>query len=128
MPRVDLAALDDDALARRGRFLELAHCFRRQLLGEEGDLLALRIGRDLAERVPLHDPRKVGGGTDDHRDLQAEALLDQPLYRLGAHPLAEDDEEGLIAFSQAAGPRLQIVGDVVLASLPQIERRLAKDK
>ncbi|WP_421724398.1 phosphopyruvate hydratase [Bauldia sp.] len=59
----------------------------------------------------------------DSRDLDRAALIELLLGWVARYPivsiedpLAEDDEAGMIAFTQAAGPRLQIVGDDFLVT------------
>ena len=54
----------------------------------------------------------------DGRELDRDGMIEMLLGWLRKYPivsiedpLGEDDEDGLIAFSKAAGPRLQIVGD-----------------
>jgi enolase len=54
----------------------------------------------------------------DGRELDRDGMIEMLLGWLAKYPivsiedpLAEDDEEGLIAFTKVAGPRLQIVGD-----------------
>ena len=66
------------------------------------------------------------------RQLDSAGLIDMLLGWLGRYPivsiedpLAEDDEAGLIAFAQAAGGRLQIIGDDYLVTNAQRVRHAA---
>ena len=66
----------------------------------------------------------------DGRELDRDGMIEMLLGWLGKYPivsiedpLAEDDEEGLIAFSKAAGPRLQIVGDDYIVTNAERVRR-----
>ncbi len=59
----------------------------------------------------------------DSRDLDRDAMIAMLLGWIERYPivsvedpLGEDDEEGLIAFTRAAGPRLQIIGDDYLVT------------
>src|SRR5438874_1118026 len=80
-------------------FLQLAHDLRRELLRQERHLVALRVGRIAAVRVPPDDRRELGFRAQDDRDLQAEALGDHALdlaantLRFGA--ALEDDVAAL---------------------------------
>ena len=66
----------------------------------------------------------------DGRELDRDGMIEMLLGWLARYPivsiedpLAEDDEEGLIAFSKAAGPRLQIVGDDYIVTSAERVRR-----
>src|SRR5207244_506493 len=77
--RVLIAPVDHEALRRSGGGFELAHDLRRELAVEEGDLVALRVVGDVPERVARHDLRELVPRSHDHRDLEAERVLDRPL-------------------------------------------------
>src|SRR5579872_5601628 len=79
-------------------------------------------GRDLAISLDIaaSDFGKAGRYrlARDGRELDRDGMIEMLLGWLARYPivsiedpLAEDDEAGLIAFSKAAGPRVQIVGD-----------------
>ena len=66
----------------------------------------------------------------DGRELDRDGMIEMLLAWLAKYPivsiedpLAEDDETGLIAFSQAAGPQLQIVGDDYIVTNAERVRR-----
>ena len=66
----------------------------------------------------------------DGRELDRDGMIEMLLGWLGKYPivsiedpLAEDDEDGLIAFSKAAGSRLQIVGDDYIVTNAERVRR-----
>ena len=76
------------------------------------DVAASEFGRDGRYRLARDD-------RDLDRDGMIEMLLDwtarYPIVSI-EDPLAEDDEAGLVAFTGAAGPRLQIIGDDYLVT------------
>jgi enolase len=66
----------------------------------------------------------------DGRDLDRDGMIEMLLGWLAKYPivsiedpLAEDDEAGLVAFTKAAGPRLQIVGDDYIVTNAERVRR-----
>src|SRR6188508_2059125 len=64
MPREDLAPADDELLAGSGHLLELSSDGGAELSVEEADLVALGVGGNLAERIPLDDGGELGPRPD----------------------------------------------------------------
>src|SRR5436190_12452418 len=77
VPRVDLASVDDELLRLDAGLLEIALARRGQRTVEEAHLVALRVLRDVAERVARHDPGELGAGPRYHRDFEPEPFLNQ---------------------------------------------------
>ncbi|MCB1494416.1 MAG: phosphopyruvate hydratase [Bauldia sp.] len=87
----------------------------------------LRPGEDVAISLDVAASEFGQGGryrlARDSRDLDSEAMIALLLDWVARYPivsiedpLAEDDEAGLIAFTGAAGPGLQIIGDDYLVT------------
>src|SRR5205823_14174912 len=79
VPGIDLAAADDEPLGGRRYLLELSYDLGRELAGQEADLIALRVGRHLSERIALHDPCELRAGAYDDWDVEAELVRQEPL-------------------------------------------------
>jgi hypothetical protein len=79
VPRVDLAADDRESFGWDDCGLESADELGRRLRREEAHLVALRILRNLPERIPLHDLRKLRMRARDDSDVEPEGFLDQLL-------------------------------------------------
>jgi hypothetical protein len=82
MPGIELAAAPREPLLACGEGGELLDELLLRLRGEECDLIALRVGRDVAERVALHHGGELGVSAHDHVHVESEALPDQP-FALG---------------------------------------------
>lgn len=87
----------------------------------------LRPGDDMAISLDVAASEFGKGGrytlARDSRELDRDGMIDLLLRWLKRYPivsiedpLAEDDEEGLIAFTRAAGPKVQIIGDDYLVT------------
>ena len=115
MPRVDLASADHELLRLLEGLLQPALRGRRKRSREEAHLVALRILRDLAERIELDDPRQIRRGAYDNVDLEPELRLDQtlalPSCLLGLRLARKDDVAAL-----EVGPHIVEAG--VLQRLP----------
>src|SRR6266536_3338286 len=79
MPGIDLATDDRELLRLDDGGLELLDCGGRELGRQEAHLIALRVLRDLAERVALDDLGELGARAGDNGDVEAEARCDLPL-------------------------------------------------
>jgi len=97
----------------------------------------LRPGDDMAISLDVAASEFGRGGryrlAREDRDLDSDGMIDLLRAWIGRYPivsiedpLAEDDEAGLVAFTKAAGPRLQIIGDDYLVTNAGRVRR-AKD-
>ena len=84
-------------------------------------------GKDLAISLDVAASDFGKGGryrlAREARELDSDGMIDMLLGWLARYPivsiedpLAEDDEAGLIAFTKAAGPKLQIIGDDYLVT------------
>jgi enolase 1/2/3 len=103
---------NEEALALTVAAIERAGFTPGDDIGIALDVAASEFGREGRYRL-ARDSRNLD------RDGMIELLLGwvarYPIVSI-EDPLAEDDEAGLIAFTQAAGPRLQIVGDDYLVT------------
>ena len=77
MPGVELAAVRRQTFPAPGEGGELLDERAARLGGEERHLVALRIERDVAEWVPLHDRRQLSACAHDHVDLEPGACEDE---------------------------------------------------
>jgi enolase len=85
------------------------------------DIAASEFGRDRRYRLAL-----------ENQDLDSDALCERlvrwveryPIVSI-EDPLAEDDEQGLVAFTRAVGDRVQVVGDDYLVTSADRVRRAA---
>src|SRR5437763_7704986 len=81
VPGVQLAPDRDQPLGLGSARLELAQHVAVQLVGGEGDLVALRIVRHVRQRIARYHLLKLCPGADDDRDVKAKVVGD-PLLAL----------------------------------------------
>ncbi len=103
---------NEEALAMTVRAIERAGFVAGDEVGISIDVAASEFGRDGHYVLGL-----------ERRELTRDAMIELLLDWLGRYPivsledpLGEDDRDGWIAFTQAAGPRVQIIGDDYLTT------------
>lgn len=88
------------------------------------DIAASEFGKNGTYRLALEDKEL---STDAFIDLLGNWIARYPIASI-EDPLGEDDNDGMIAFTQRFGDQLQIIGDDYLVTNPALVRQAAADK
>jgi enolase len=114
---------NEEALAMLVRAIERAAFVPGDEIAISLDIAASEFGRGGRYRLGL-----------EHRELDRDGMIELLLNWLERYPiasiedpLAEDDRDGWIAFAQAAGPRVQIIGDDYLTTSAERVKEAAAD-